>query len=77
MNQLYRIVLLGFVLVCSANLWRLLGNDKQPEEKEVTENNKEETKEGNTRARTERGRATLHCIDSGVMALIFHLIQVK
>ncbi len=67
MNQLYRVVLLGICYwVCSVNLWRLLGNNKQPEEQEVNENNKEETKQRNTGNRAKCGHGLVRYIDSGI-----------
>jgi hypothetical protein len=48
-NLLYRDLLKGILsLVCSVNLWRLLGSNQQPEKQEVNENNKEEAKQRNT-----------------------------
>jgi hypothetical protein len=45
-NQLYQVVLQGVEsLVCSVDLWRLLGNNKKPENQEVSDN-KEEAKQG-------------------------------
>jgi hypothetical protein len=77
-NLLYRVVLLGVVdLVCSVNLWRLLGNNKQPEKQEVNENNKEETEVERARNRREYTDATIDSRTSGCMWLIFHLIWVK
>ncbi|MBF8296533.1 MAG: hypothetical protein HW389_3078 [Bacteroidetes bacterium] len=78
MNLLYRVVLLGVVdLVCSVNLWRLLGNNKQPEKQEVNENNKEETEVEKARNRSAHTDAAIESKTSGCMWLIFHLIRVK
>jgi hypothetical protein len=77
-NLLYRVALLGVVgLVCSVNLWRLLGNNKKPEKQEVNENNKEETEMERARNRSEHSDAAIDSRASGCMWLIFHLIWVK
>ena len=34
-------------MVCSVNLWCLLGKNKKPEDQKANENNKEEAKKGN------------------------------
>ena len=78
MNLLYRVVLLGVIdLVCSVNLWRLLGNTKEPEKQEVNENNKEETEVEKARNRSEYTDSAMGSRTSGCMLLIFHLIWVK
>jgi hypothetical protein len=77
-NLLYRVVLLGDVdLVCSVNLWRLLGDTKQPEKQEVNENNKEETEVEEARIRSEYTDTAVEGRYSGCMWLIFHWILVK
>jgi hypothetical protein len=77
-NLLYRVVLLGVIdLVCSVNLWRLLGNTKKPEKQEVNENNKEETEVEKARDRSEYPDSAMESRTSGCMWLIFHLIWVK
>jgi hypothetical protein len=71
-------VLLGVIdLVCSVNLWRLLGNAKKPDKQEVNENNKEETEVEKARNRSEYTDSAMGGRTSGCMLLIFHLIWVK
>ena len=77
MNQLYQVVLQGVKsLVCSVGLWRLLGNNKKPENQYANEN-KEDAKQGNRSEWsdfTEAGVDQTNCSD---MLEDFHLIKVK
>ena len=78
MNLLYRDLLKGILsLVCSVNLWRLLGNNQQPEKQEVNENNKEEAKQRNARYQSEHTGAGVERGAGCDMEVIPHLTLVK
>jgi hypothetical protein len=64
-------------LVCSVNLWRLLGDNKKPEKQQVNETNKEEAKKGNTRNRAYCTITPVEFNTSGYDWLISHLTKVK
>ena len=73
MNQLYQIVLQGVEsLVCSVGLWRLLGNNKQPENQQVTEN-KEDAKQGNRSEWSDFTEAGVDQLHGSDMLEDFHL----
>ena len=63
-------------MVCSVNLWSLLGNNKQPENQEVTDN-KEEAKQGKRSERSHFAGDGVDQLDCCDMLSFSHFRLVK
>jgi len=76
-EPLYQVVLQGVEsLVCSVGLWRLLGNNKKPENQEAADN-KEEAKQGKRSEWSDFAEAGADQVDCCDMLSFSHFRLVK